>query len=561
MSTVESISAAIAELPPEQVAQIRDWLNERGEAEWDAQIEADEQAGRLDALADKALKNTKPKLPRLITQLIWSALLSTSFITRVAAEEPALYPISVEGKWGYIDAQGRVVIQPQFLKANKFSEGLAVVAVAGTSDEDRVFERKYEGFIGPDGKFVIPPEPPPEARKLEDFETHTYDDFHEGLAKIRISSSGVNGFIDRTGKVVIPLKFDTLWDFSEGLAFVHVWKHWSDERPRTGGFIDKRGQWVIKNNDIRSSYGFCEGRAAVSVPTKDNDYAMGLIDQRGKFVIPVGMYNLGSPVAGAIRAVKEGKVGLLDINGKVIVPLGKYDQILEPEEGNVFTAELGDKTVLIDATGKRLADVAAPGNVGRFHGGIATIKQGERSGYIDRSGAVRIAPQFDVAGPFDRGLALVKSGKMEGYINLEGKFVWKTDRWDEPLRNAVSKPLSTFLPENTVKALPLSYNWERVKNAIVFVADGTLDDLHAWYKQRCTGELRLTGEIEADEGESRKLDLTVFRPDAGFLEVFAMAGTDNAESVHGFVEFYSCENMNKLRAEYPKKVIGILIEN
>jgi hypothetical protein len=55
MTTVESITAAIAKLPPEQVEQIRAWLNERAEADWDAQIEQDERAGRLDALAERAL--------------------------------------------------------------------------------------------------------------------------------------------------------------------------------------------------------------------------------------------------------------------------------------------------------------------------------------------------------------------------------------------------------------------------------------------------------------------------------------------------------------------------
>jgi hypothetical protein len=55
MSTVEEITAAIAELPPEQVAQIRAWLDERAEAEWDAQIEQDEHAGKLEALAERAL--------------------------------------------------------------------------------------------------------------------------------------------------------------------------------------------------------------------------------------------------------------------------------------------------------------------------------------------------------------------------------------------------------------------------------------------------------------------------------------------------------------------------
>src|SRR5262245_53551166 len=55
MTTVEAITAAIAQLPPEQIEQIRAWLAERAEADWDAQIERDERAGKLDALAERAL--------------------------------------------------------------------------------------------------------------------------------------------------------------------------------------------------------------------------------------------------------------------------------------------------------------------------------------------------------------------------------------------------------------------------------------------------------------------------------------------------------------------------
>ncbi|MGL4552571.1 MAG: hypothetical protein ACRC33_15470 [Gemmataceae bacterium] len=55
MMTVEMITAAIAQLPPDQVAQIRAWLAEREESEWDARIERDERAGRLDTLAERAL--------------------------------------------------------------------------------------------------------------------------------------------------------------------------------------------------------------------------------------------------------------------------------------------------------------------------------------------------------------------------------------------------------------------------------------------------------------------------------------------------------------------------
>jgi hypothetical protein len=56
MSTIEEITAAITELPPEKVEQLRAWLNERAEAEWDAQIERDAREGKLDALADRALE-------------------------------------------------------------------------------------------------------------------------------------------------------------------------------------------------------------------------------------------------------------------------------------------------------------------------------------------------------------------------------------------------------------------------------------------------------------------------------------------------------------------------
>ena len=55
MNTVEAITTSIAQLPPEQEAEIRAWLNERAGEDWDAEIEDDERSGRLDTLADKAL--------------------------------------------------------------------------------------------------------------------------------------------------------------------------------------------------------------------------------------------------------------------------------------------------------------------------------------------------------------------------------------------------------------------------------------------------------------------------------------------------------------------------
>ncbi|MFB3897122.1 MAG: WG repeat-containing protein, partial [bacterium] len=41
------------------------------------------------------------------------------------AESGLLYPIKKDGKWGYIDRTGKIVIQPQFLERSRFQEGLA----------------------------------------------------------------------------------------------------------------------------------------------------------------------------------------------------------------------------------------------------------------------------------------------------------------------------------------------------------------------------------------------------------------------------------------------------
>ena len=55
MSRVEKIERAIEALRPEELAEFRRWFAEFDNALWDAQIEADAKAGRLDALAQEAL--------------------------------------------------------------------------------------------------------------------------------------------------------------------------------------------------------------------------------------------------------------------------------------------------------------------------------------------------------------------------------------------------------------------------------------------------------------------------------------------------------------------------
>lgn len=53
MSTLTEIEKAIEQLPPEKFRELRRWMAERDDGEWDAQIEADAAAGKFDALREK----------------------------------------------------------------------------------------------------------------------------------------------------------------------------------------------------------------------------------------------------------------------------------------------------------------------------------------------------------------------------------------------------------------------------------------------------------------------------------------------------------------------------
>jgi len=55
MSTIEAIEEAVEKLPHAELAKFRRWFAEFDAAAWDAQIEADAAAGKLDVLAEEAL--------------------------------------------------------------------------------------------------------------------------------------------------------------------------------------------------------------------------------------------------------------------------------------------------------------------------------------------------------------------------------------------------------------------------------------------------------------------------------------------------------------------------
>ena len=167
------------------------------------------------------------------------------------------------GKWGYMDRAGTMVIKPQFGKAHGFSEGLAAVLVDG----------KY-GYIDKAGSMVVKPQ----------FDYGLA--FSEGLARVTVGRK--YGFIDKTGSMVIKPEFAWALSFSEGLAAVDriAWRRGNVLKGRPGyyegkfGYIDKTGKLVIERQFALAGH-FSEGLAAVLVPGK---WKWGYIDKTGKYV-------------------------------------------------------------------------------------------------------------------------------------------------------------------------------------------------------------------------------------------------------------------------------------
>ncbi len=93
-----------------------------------------------------------------------------------------LFSIIRNGKYGFIDKTGQIVINPQFKFAWSFSEGLAAVEIG---DKQAILGGKW-GYIDKTGKYVINPQ---------------FDEaweFMYGHAMVKIG--GKIGTIDKTGK-------------------------------------------------------------------------------------------------------------------------------------------------------------------------------------------------------------------------------------------------------------------------------------------------------------------------------------------------------------------------
>ena len=153
--------------------------------------------------------------------------------------------------------------------------------------------------------------------ELKSFDHTTY--YHNfNFLKYEIAAVKLNekwGFIDKTGNVVIPIKYDSVYDFSNnqisGIASVKLNGKW--------GGIDITDKIVIPIKYDKKFHFFNDGRLGGATVCVANKY--GFINDRGQEIIqPIYDFidNLFDSKTGKIKAVLNDKFLYFDIKGNQV---------------------------------------------------------------------------------------------------------------------------------------------------------------------------------------------------------------------------------------------------
>jgi hypothetical protein len=292
---------------------------------------------------------------------------------------------------GYIDRQGKVVIQPQFLAfgnhGGDFFEGLANV----TTKDDGDF------YIDASGKRVA------RSNYL------STGDFSEGLATRWFPDEKKYGYIDHAAKVVIPARFDSASSFSEGLAVVKLGRRF--------GYIDRSGNFVIPAR-FASAGEFADGHALVveNGPCQLIGYGPCEFPANPPYMIPDGANAALKPND---NSAQRCRYSVIDQSGKVLFA-GGYIDAKHFSEG---LAPMGDgkRWGFVDYSGKVRIPLEFE-DAEPFSEGLARVRLGAKFGFIDKNGVVVIQPQFFSAQDFSEGLAVVADGNYKfWFIDTKGR--------------------------------------------------------------------------------------------------------------------------------------------
>ena len=235
------------------------------------------------------------------------------------------------GKYGFVDTDGKLRIAPEYDKAENFSADRAAVSKGG----------KW-GFIDSRGKLVVP------------MEWDSVGRFSEGLAWV--SRERRTGFVNKTGVLVIPLQYARARDFKNGYASVF------DGNVEDGNcVINTKGEVLSPPNSKWSGWEIVgDDRIVFSVEsaTSITGKLFGVADSRGHVLAEPAWVQIGLGTG--------------------------FDSGLASAKLPGENPKTWGETCYINRDGKVMISGFDYSNW--FQDGLAFASKGEKKGYIDTSG-------------------------------------------------------------------------------------------------------------------------------------------------------------------------------
>ena len=316
-------------------------------------------------------------------------------------EDDNLYRIMVGDKYGFMDANGKIVIEPQFDAANEsFSEGVCFVEVG---------DRK--GMIERNGVFNI---------ELVD-SILSVSSMKQGLSSItvkwKISEFGYfisEGVMNKKGELIIPgIYAKTLIDIDQGNTYIVVKEHDRINDLKEWFVADENGNKIGVSCDSILN-GFSNGLCAVKFNEK-----WGYMNTSGELVIDT-IYDYVRVFSedGVARVRKGSEHFFIDKMGN---RLFSVDQTLTGMVCNRAAVVLNGETHLVDKSGKKICTIDAD-IVYSFNkeDKMATIVKNGKVSKIDTLGNVVLRTNYLWVGEFIDGVAEVFKGGKWGYIDTDG---------------------------------------------------------------------------------------------------------------------------------------------
>lgn len=291
----------------------------------------------------------------------------------------------------------------------------------------RVKKGNYYGFINATGKEVIPVK-------------YIYlDEFTNGRTRVvagykDAKSEERYGMIDKTGKTVIPFKYDFIgYDYGNGLRKVRL--PGGDSWRRLQGFINQDGKEVIPLKYYILD-DFSDGKTVIYAESEEDEGSGYLIDKTGKRVLP---YKVVDHLNGkGLIRIKDhiGRIGLVDAqSGNLLIP-PTYQSLSYPTDGMIPVATDYEKYGFLDSKSLKMLITPQYERVGWFSEGLASVQKNGKVGFINKQGEIIIPFLYDnntiggLSGYFSNGLCVVSKDGKQALIDKNGNektpFIYST---------------------------------------------------------------------------------------------------------------------------------------